>query len=110
MGHSQVPDGDTDWYSACQHVKRYLSFTDKVEKSWKTSLKLMLSLVRSDARTVTGHNLRTIMMLSGKNSNEELSTSTVEFSYHKLEESEEWKENMVQELVDIRAGGPWYGV
>ena len=30
------------------------------------SLKQLLSLSRSDVRTVTGHNLRTIMLLAGK--------------------------------------------
>ena len=52
-----------------------MSFIDKIEKSEKTSLKLLLSLVRSDARTVTGHILRNIMMLSEKNSIEELKTA-----------------------------------
>ena len=86
-------------------VKRYLSFIEKIEKSGKTSLKLLLSLVRSDVRTVTGHNLRSIMMITGKNNIDELESSTVDFNYHKLGETEEWKGNMVQELIDMRSGG-----
>ena len=47
-------------------IKRYLSF---IEKSEKMSLKQLLRLSRRDVRTVTGHNLRPIMLLAGKPQN-----------------------------------------
>ena len=85
-------------------VKRYLSFIDKIDKSSKTTLRQLLGLVRNDVRLTTGHNLRTIMMILGKNSIDELDCITADFEYHKIEENEHWKVNMVKELVDIKAG------
>ena len=55
-------------------------------------------------RLTTGHNLRSIMMILGMNSIDELDFKTADFEYHKLEENELWKVNIVQELVDIRSG------
>ena len=85
-------------------VKRYLSFIDKISKSDKTSLRQLLGIVRGDVRLTTGHNLRSIMMILGMNSIDELDFKTADFEYHKLEENELWKVNIVQELVDIRSG------
>ena len=44
-------------------VRRYLTFIEKFEKLVKTSLKQLFDLGRKDVRTVTGHNLRSIMLL-----------------------------------------------
>ena len=85
-------------------VKRYLSFIDKIDKSSKTTLRQLLGLVRNDVRLTTGHNLRTIMMILAKNSIDEQDCITADFKYHKIEENEHWKVNMVKELVDIKAG------
>ena len=35
---------------------------------------------------------------------DELDFKTADFEYNKLEENELWKVNIIQELVDIRAG------
>ena len=92
-----------------QHVsrilaKRYLSFIDKVKKSGKTSVKELLDLIRKDVRLTTGHNLRSIMILAGKNSIEEMEVGKTDFEYHKVEESEEWRIKFIKELIDLRHG------
>ena len=74
-------------------VKRYLSFIEMIEKSGKTSLKQLLDIVRKDVRTVTGHNLRSIMLLAGVNRIDNLNPTT-DFEYHKLGGEEEWKTNL----------------
>ena len=74
------------------------------EKSEKRPLRNLLNLVKSDARTTTGSNLRRIMLLSGKNTIEEVLDSTVDFEYHKLEEDQNWKVNMLEEIIDALHG------
>ena len=41
------------------------------------------------------------MLLSGKNTIEEGLNSIIDFEYHKLEEEENWKVNMLVELIDL---------
>ena len=84
-------------------VKRYLSFIEKIKKSGKKCLKQLLDLAKKDVRTVTGHNLRSIMLLAGQNRIDDLD-ATADFEYHKLHEDEGWKANLAIELVEIRSG------
>ena len=45
------------------------------------------------------------MMLAEKNTIEDLEVENADFDYYKLEENEEWKVNIAEELIDIRHGG-----
>ena len=83
---------------------RYLTFIRKIQKSEKKPLRNLLNLVKSDARTRTGSNLRRLMILSGKNTIEEVLDSKVDFEYHKLEEDQNWKVNMLAEIIDVLNG------
>ena len=44
------------------------------------------------------------MLLSGKNNIEDVLDSTVDFEYHKLEEDQNWKVNMLEEIIDALHG------
>ena len=67
-------------------VRRYMSFIEKIEKSRKSSLKQLLEVSKKDVRQTTGHNLRSIMEITGKNTIEELNRN-VDFEYHKAGEN-----------------------
>ena len=86
-------------------VRRYMAFIDKIRSSSKTTLKQLLDVVKGDVRLTTGHNLRTMMILANKNSIEELNVGNVDFEYLRVEENDEWKINIVKELIEIRSGG-----
>ena len=83
---------------------RYLTFIRNIQKSEKKPLRNLLNLVKSDARTRTGSNLRRLMILSGKNTIEEVLDSNIDFVYHKLEEDQNWKVNMLAEIIDVLNG------
>ena len=85
-------------------VKRYLSFIEKIEKSEKRSLKQLLRLSRSDVRTVTGYNLRTIMLLAGKTKIDDLDHNTT-IDYHPVDEKDMWKVDFIRELIEVKTGG-----
>ena len=59
-----------------------------------------MNLTKSDVRTVTGSNLRYIMLKSGNSDMEELLNSKVEFEYHKMNDEEMWKVGFVKEIID----------
>ena len=47
-------------------LKNYLSFIQQVKKSTKHVLRQLYSLASNDVRTVTGQNLRNILLLTNK--------------------------------------------
>ena len=47
-------------------IRRFLGFMDKIGKSGKAALKMLMSEAKKDARSVTGSNFRNIMLLVGK--------------------------------------------
>ena len=81
-----------------------MSFIEKIKKSSKSTLKQLLDVVKDDVRLTTGHNLRTIMMLTNKNTIEELNVGNVDFDYYKVEENDDWKVKIAKELIEIRSG------
>ena len=56
-------------------------------------------------RTVTGSNLRNILLLTNKMRVDDLEPSLVDsISYHKLEENDKWRVRMINGLIDIKHG------
>ena len=89
-----------------KHVmKKYLGFTSRLETSSKPVLRQLLDTVKSDVRTTTGHNLRSMMLLSGLSNINELKTSLIDSSdYNTLGENDEWRIGVISDIVDIRNG------
>ena len=85
-------------------ISRYLSFMRKVQNSKKTAIKNLLNLVKTDVRTTTGSNLRMIMLLAGQNTVEEVLNSRTDIEYHKLEEDQQWKPDLLKEIIDVLYG------
>ena len=84
-------------------VKRYLSFIEMLETSKKTPLKTLLSIAKRDVRSITGSNLRRIMILSGRKSIDDL--KDVDIPYHPVPPNEAWMIGFVRELLDQHHGG-----
>ena len=64
-------------------IKRYLKFIEQIKNSKKTALKNVLTLVENDTRSITGSNLREIMLLTKKNTISELSPEDAELIQYK---------------------------
>ena len=48
-------------------IKRFLSFIDQINKSPKIALKKLYHTIKDDTQSVTGYNLRRIMLMVNKN-------------------------------------------
>ena len=85
-----------------QLVRRYLSFVNKMEASQKSPLRALLDIAKNDVRSITGSNLRRIMLLSGRNSIDDI--KNVDVPYHVVPDDDVWRVGFVKELIEIKFG------
>ena len=86
-------------------LKRFLGFLSQVQKSPKQLPRVLLNLVKHDARSTTGSNLRNIMLLTGKNNIEEVKEADLDdMVYVPVTNEDLWKIKFVKELINVREG------
>lgn len=74
-------------------------------KESKPVLRQLYKIASSDVRTVTGGNLRNILLLTDKLQVEDLEPSLVDnIMYHKIEDKDIWRVGMIKELMDMKHG------
>ena len=96
--------------SESNHVKsmlisRFISFTQKIESSVKKSVTHLFNIVKNDAQSITGSNLRNIRLLLEKDDSFKLSkTDANEVKYHPVDDENVWKVRFLKELIEIKHG------
>ena len=84
-------------------IKRFLSCTEQIMNSSKVALKCLFNILKYDTQSVTGFNLRKIMLLLEKTSIDELKPSDAnEAKYFPVPNSEKWKIDLINEITDIK--------
>ena len=71
-----------------------------IKKSKKVAPKILLEIIQKDVRSVTGSNLRSIMLDSDVVSVSDISIEKTEV-YIPVPEHERWRINIVSEIVDV---------
>ena len=73
-------------------LERFLGFIDQILKSRKNIPKHVLKYVMHDVRSVTGSNFRNIMLLTEKDTIEEIDIHDIKkLNYHKVTDENAWK-------------------
>ena len=86
-------------------MKRFLGFLDLIRKCPKSTLRSFLSVIEKDTRSVTGMNLRNILLLTDKCRIEDLTVQDIQsIPYHPITQEDIWRVPLVQEITDIRNG------
>ena len=86
-------------------IKRFLNFTDQIKKSKKIALKNVFHLIKKDTQSVTGKNLREILLLTDKNDISELGPlDSQNIKYKVVPPGEEWRIDFLKELINVRTG------
>ena len=84
-------------------VERFLSFLEQITKSRKTFTKHVLKYVKHDVRSVTGSNLRNILLMTNRDNIEEITTHDVKkLKYHEVTQENVWKIDFIKELIAIK--------
>ena len=84
-------------------IENYLGFVSRLQSSERCIIKQLYSLSYKDCRTVTGTNLRNIMLLTDESSVDNLVPSLVNtLRYKELGDDELWKVPFAQELIELK--------
>ena len=94
----------------CKHVKkvliqRFLGFLENIARSNKEAIKMLVETSKQDVRSVTGRNLREIMILLGKTSVNDVNKKDIEnIEYFPMDAAEKWKVEAIKEIIDVKNG------
>ena len=84
-------------------MKRFLKFCEQLRTSKKSVLRSMISQCEKDTTTRTGHNLRTIMLLTNSCSLIQMNqTDITSQTYKNIPDGEGWRVHLVKELIEAR--------
>ena len=84
-------------------MKRFFKFCESLRKSSKGILRMMISECEKNTRTVTGNNLREIMLLCKRTDILELEVGNImDLKYREPPTGDEWKILAVKELIEVR--------
>ena len=80
---------------------RFLSFIQQIQRSPKVAPKMLLNLVLNDVRSTTGNNIRNILLLTNKDTvNQVVRSDIMKLQYHPLPEDLQWKDVLLSELLE----------
>ena len=86
-------------------IDRFLTFMDKIDKSEKIAIKMLKREAMRDVRSITGSNMRGIMLLMGKRSYDDVTRDDVKnMTYYEVKEEDKWKVCSASEVYEISHG------
>ena len=76
---------------------------ERVARSGKKAIKMLLETSRMDARSVTGRNFREIMLLVGKTSVESITKADGNnVEYFPIKQNDKWKVELIREIIEVK--------
>ena len=86
-------------------IKNFLNFIDKVRHSPKIVLRQLYNIAKPDVRTITGSNLRNILLMTSLSRVDDIQPSTVDhLRYNEILEQDKWRVHIIKESMDMRNG------
>ena len=86
-------------------IKRFLAFIMQIKKSNKKAAKFLLESIQFDTNSVTGSNLRNILLLTDKADIQDLLPADLSnLKYHPIQNEDKWKVSILQEILEIKHG------
>ena len=86
-------------------ISRFISFTQKIEASKKKSVTHLYKSVKNDVRSITGSNLRNIVLLLGQDDDfKPTPIDSRSIKYHPVQHDDLWKIDCLKELIEVQHG------
>ena len=77
----------------------------QIKKSNKKAAKFLLESIQFDTNSVTGSNLRNILLLTDKTDIQDLLPADLSnLKYHPIQNEDKWKISILQEILEIKHG------
>ena len=83
-------------------ARRFLSFILSIRSSKKKALREVLKVVEYDTRSVTGSNLRNILLQTNEDDVRKLKPSDYRVQYRDIPVDEKYRVELIKEIVEIR--------
>ena len=80
---------------------RFLKFIHSIETGNKMAAKLLLEIIKNNTETVTGRNMKKILIESEQKVNFK---NIKQLKFCKLSTNDEWRIKLINELIDIKQG------
>ena len=84
--------------------KRFVKFTKCIAVNGKDVLRNVFNEVKSDCRSITGRNLRNIMLWRDLDENNDAGKEFSKVPYYELPNREKWRVALVKEISDANSG------
>ena len=86
-------------------MTRMMRFVKSLEKSKKLVLRQLIRITMTNTQSITGRNLRGILLLTKKSRVQDLEEEDVkQIQYHHLEETEQWRIVIIKEVLEMKSG------
>lgn len=86
-------------------LKRFISFLNQIQNSNKILPKQLLNLVQNDVNSVTGRNIKRILLLTKKTKWMDVSPADINsIVYADIPEGNSWRVPLIQEITDVKFG------
>ena len=86
-------------------IRNYLKFISSIKKSNKPVLRQLFEIAKADVRTITGSNLRNILLKTDLLNVDELHPGIAQqIKYKEINKLDLWRIPMIKELIDIKCG------
>jgi hypothetical protein len=84
-------------------IRRFLSFINQINKSQKNIPKQLLNTIQFDTRSVTGSNIRRILLLTGKENINQITHTDIEnIDYAVISNENRWRIDLIKEITDVK--------
>ena len=83
-------------------ARRFISFVNKIRSSKKIALRSLLHSIENDVRSVTGHNLRSILLQTNVNIINYLKPTDFKSNYKDVPEGEEFRVDIIKEIIEVK--------
>ena len=86
-------------------LRRFISFLQQIMKSNKMVPKMLLKCVKNDTRSITGANIRKLLILTKKDNIDSISAKDIDdIEYEEIFNEDLWRVNVIKELTDVKFG------
>jgi hypothetical protein len=86
-------------------IRRFISFLKQICRSHKTIPKQLLNSIQADTRSITGSNIRRILLLTKKENIDQISDRDIDgIIYAEILEDDKWRVDIIKEVTDVKFG------